>query len=217
MKVAHKAECWALGVNFESLVFFMVVRTALRWKQDMPAAREELGSRILEGQAKWDAGWVVSVRFPVEEVCFVGPESRQQSPAPLPYMKVFFPPLILENQVVTLLENEYVSLNHTWQIDYMCFLISVRLLTDHNTLFCSTQMTSLNIIQLKVPKASSTNGSESSYKIKLIWPLCFTPSGWNSVVLKSVLCESPLIPLSSFRIFAMHLENLRAQHCSVLT
>lgn len=39
-------------MNFESLVFFMVVRTALRWKQDMPAAREELGSRILEGQAK---------------------------------------------------------------------------------------------------------------------------------------------------------------------
>lgn len=75
---------------------------------------------------------------------------------------------------------------HQWQT----------LLMGYNTPFCCTQVVSLNILQPRAPEAASTNGSELSY-IK------------NALYLSQFFMFVSLIPLSSFRNFAIHFGNLR--------
>lgn len=182
-------------------------------KQDPLAARGVQSSGIL--LAKQDGGWAITVRFPMEKVHLVGQEQRQLSPAAFPYMEIPFPLSILEDQVVILLENHCISLNH--MASGLCVSSSPADITNgsqYSLLLYTNDV--FDYFQPKTPKASSTNGLELLFKMELIRPLFFTPSGRDPIVLESVLCVFVfLTPFSSFRIFAVHLGNLRAQYCSV--
>lgn len=182
-------------------------------KQDPLAARGVQSSGIL--LAKQDGGWAITVRFPMEKVHLVGQEQRQLSPAAFPYMEIPFPLSILEDQVVILLENHCISLNH--MASGLCVSSSPADITNgsqYSLLLYTNDV--FDYFQPKTPKASSTNGLELLFKMELIRPLFFIYTIWSRshCVRVSSLCVF-LTPFSSFRIFAVHLGNLRAQYCSV--